>query len=83
MAEAEDVKFKVTIDGIPVEVAPGTSILNAARKIGGDIVLRQCVTTPNWREVAVNAVPVWSKSPRDLKKIRGRCQNWWLLVVRR
>lgn len=38
MAEAEDVKFKVTIDGIPVEVAPGTTILNAARQIGGDIV---------------------------------------------
>ena len=38
MAEAEDVKFRVTIDGIPVEVAPGTTILNAARQIGGDIV---------------------------------------------
>ncbi len=35
---AEDVKFKVSIDGIPVEVAPGTTILNAARQIGGDIV---------------------------------------------
>ncbi len=29
--------FKVTIDNITVEVAPGTSILNAARKIGGDV----------------------------------------------
>jgi NADH-quinone oxidoreductase subunit G len=29
---------KVTIDGIEVEVEPGTSILNAARKIGGDVV---------------------------------------------
>jgi NADH-quinone oxidoreductase subunit G len=29
---------KVTIDGIEVEVEPGTSILNAARKIGGDTV---------------------------------------------
>jgi NADH-quinone oxidoreductase subunit G len=29
---------KVTIDGIEVEVEPGTSILNAARKIGGDAV---------------------------------------------
>src|SRR5690606_22242100 len=33
-----DEKFKVTIDGIPVEVVPGTTILNAARQIGGDIV---------------------------------------------
>jgi NADH-quinone oxidoreductase subunit G len=29
--------FKVTIDNITIEVAPGTSILNAARKIGGDV----------------------------------------------
>lgn len=30
--------IKLTIDGIEVEVEPGTTILNAARKIGGDIV---------------------------------------------
>src|SRR5947209_5046027 len=30
--------FKVTIDNITIEVEPGTSILMAARKIGGDIV---------------------------------------------
>ncbi len=29
---------KVTIDGVEVEVEPGTTILNAARKIGGDLV---------------------------------------------
>jgi len=31
-------KVKVSIDGIPVEVEPGTTILDAARQIGGDIV---------------------------------------------
>jgi NADH-quinone oxidoreductase subunit G len=30
--------FKVTIDGETVEVPPGTTILNAARQIGGDLV---------------------------------------------
>ena len=35
---AEEKKFKVSIDGIPVEVAPGTTIMNAARQIGGEIV---------------------------------------------
>src|SRR5690606_34045597 len=35
---AEEGKFKVSIDGNSVEVAPGTTILNAARQIGGDIV---------------------------------------------
>ncbi len=29
--------FKVTIDNITVEVEPGTTILNAARKIGGEV----------------------------------------------
>jgi len=29
--------FKVTIDNITVEVEPGTSILQAARQIGGDV----------------------------------------------
>src|SRR3982750_3541938 len=29
--------FKVTIDNITIEVEPGTSILNAARAIGGDV----------------------------------------------
>ena len=30
--------IKVTIDDIEVEVEPGTSILNAARQIGGEVV---------------------------------------------
>lgn len=40
---AEEVKkeapatFKVTIDNITIDVAPGTTILNAARQIGGDV----------------------------------------------
>ena len=36
MAE-EKKMLKVTIDNITIEVAPGTSILNAARMIGGDV----------------------------------------------
>ena len=31
-------KFTVTIDGQSVQVDPGTTILNAARMIGGDVV---------------------------------------------
>ena len=37
MAEEKKL-FKVTIDNITIEVEPGTSILMAARKIGGDVV---------------------------------------------
>ncbi|KAK6019960.1 2Fe-2S iron-sulfur cluster binding domain protein, partial [Ostertagia ostertagi] len=36
MAEAPKL-FKVTIDNITIEVPAGTSILNAARQIGGDV----------------------------------------------
>ena len=36
MAEEKKL-FKVTIDGITVEVEPGTTILNAARQIGGEV----------------------------------------------
>ncbi len=35
---SEDAKIKVTIDGKTIEVAPGTTILNAARQIGGEVV---------------------------------------------
>ena len=38
MADEQKKLFKVTIDNITVEVEPGTSILMAARKIGGDVV---------------------------------------------
>ena len=31
-------KLKVTIDGQSIEVDPGTTVLNAARMIGGDLV---------------------------------------------
>jgi NADH-quinone oxidoreductase subunit G len=36
MAEEKKI-FKVTIDNITTEVEPGTTILMAARKIGGDV----------------------------------------------
>src|ERR1035438_2715036 len=36
MADAPKL-FKVTIDNITIEVEPGTSILQAARRIGGDV----------------------------------------------
>lgn len=35
---SEQKKIKVTIDNITIEVDPGTTILMAARKIGGDVV---------------------------------------------
>jgi NADH-quinone oxidoreductase subunit G len=37
MEETKPQLLKVTIDGITVEVEPGTTILQAARKIGPDV----------------------------------------------
>src|SRR5437773_11475435 len=36
MAEEKKL-FKITIDNITIEVEPGTSVLQAARRIGGDV----------------------------------------------
>ena len=33
-------KFKITVDNITIEVAPGTTILNAARMIGPEVHYR-------------------------------------------
>jgi NADH-quinone oxidoreductase subunit G len=37
--------MKVTIDGQAIEVEPGTTILQAARMIGGESVPPQCAIT--------------------------------------
>ena len=53
--------MKVTIDGIPVDAEPGTSILNAARLIGAMLFRRLCATIQSWKAAAENAVPVWCR----------------------
>ena len=37
LSKEEIKKIKVTIDNISIDVEPGTTILNAARRIGGDV----------------------------------------------
>ncbi|WET71087.1 2Fe-2S iron-sulfur cluster-binding protein [Sphingobacterium sp.] len=82
MAEAEDIKFKVTIDGIPVEVAPGTSILNAARQIGGDIVPpAMCYYSKlegsggKCRTCLVKVSKGSEKDPRPMPKLVASCRT--------
>ncbi|WP_343562544.1 2Fe-2S iron-sulfur cluster-binding protein [Sphingobacterium sp.] len=82
MAEAEDVKFKVTIDGIPVEVAPGTTILNAARQIGGDIVPpAMCYYSKlegsggKCRTCLVKVSKGSEKDPRPMPKLVASCRT--------
>jgi NADH-quinone oxidoreductase subunit G len=82
MAEAEDVKFKVTIDGIPVDVAPGTTILNAARQIGGDIVPpAMCYYSKlegsggKCRTCLVKVSKGSEKDPRPMPKLVASCRT--------
>lgn len=81
MAEGE-VKFKVMIDGIPVEVAPGTTIMNAARQIGGDIVPpAMCYYSSlegsggKCRTCLVKVSKGSEKDPRPMPKLVASCRT--------
>ena len=81
MAEEKKL-FKVTIDNITIDVEPGTSILNAARKIGGEVAppamcyyttlkdsggkCRTCLV-----EVAVGS----AADPRPMPKLVASCRT--------
>lgn len=81
MAEGE-VKFKVTIDGIPVEVAPGTTIMNAARQIGGEIAPpAMCYYSKlqgsggKCRTCLVKVTKGSEKDPRPMPKLVASCRT--------
>ena len=73
---------KVTIDGIEVEVPDGTTILNAARKIGGEIVPpAMCYystlkdTGGKCRVCLVKVAQGSAKDPRPLPKLMASCRT--------
>lgn len=75
-------KVKVTIDGITVEVAPGTTILNAARQIGGDIVPpAMCYYSKlqgsggKCRTCIVKVSKGSEKDPRPMPKLVASCRT--------
>lgn len=77
-----DEKLKVTIDGISVEVAPGTTILNAARQIGGDIVPpAMCYYSKlegsggKCRTCLVKVSKGSEKDPRPMPKLMASCRT--------
>src|SRR3954468_16050654 len=81
MAEEKKL-FKVKIDGIPVEVEPGTSILNAARQIGGDIVPpAMCYYSKlegsggKCRTCIVKVTKGSEKDPRPMPKLVASCRT--------
>ena len=73
---------KVSIDGIPVEVAPGTTILNAARQIGGDVVPpAMCYYSKlegsggKCRTCLVKVSKGSEKDPRPMPKLVASCRT--------
>ncbi len=80
---AEEIqKFKISIDGIPLEVAPGTTILNAARQIGGDIVPpAMCYYSKlegsggKCRTCLVKVSKGSEKDPRPMPKLVASCRT--------
>jgi NADH-quinone oxidoreductase subunit G len=73
---------KVTIDGITIEVADGTTILNAARQIGGDIAPpAMCYYTTlkgsggKCRTCMVRVAAGSEKDPRPMPKLVASCST--------
>lgn len=74
--------FKVTIDNITIEVEPGTSILQAARKIGGDVAPpAMCYYTKlkgsggKCRTCLVEVASGSTADPRPMPKLVASCRT--------
>lgn len=81
MSEAPQ-KIKVTIDGIPTEVEPGTTILNAARQIGGEVAPpAMCYYSKlkdsggKCRTCLVEVSKGSEKDPRPMPKLVASCRT--------
>jgi NADH-quinone oxidoreductase subunit G len=73
---------KVTIDGVELEVSEGTTILNAARQIGGDVVPpAMCYYTSlkdsggKCRVCLVRVSQTSTKDPRPMPKLVASCRT--------
>ena len=74
--------FKITIDNITIDVEPGTSILNAARKIGGEVAPpAMCYYTSlkdsggKCRTCLVEVAAGSAADPRPMPKLVASCRT--------
>ena len=78
----EQQNFKVTIDNITIEVPAGTTILNAAREIGGDVAppamcyySKRQNTGGKCRTCLVEVSKGSDKDPRPMPKLVASCRT--------
>ncbi len=81
MAEEQQL-FKITIDGITIEVPPGTTILDAARKIGPEVAPQaMCYYSKlegsggKCRTCLVEVAAGSTKDPRPMPKLVASCRT--------
>ncbi|MBA3827794.1 MAG: (2Fe-2S)-binding protein [Taibaiella sp.] len=79
---SEQPKFKVTVDNIQIEVPAGTTILNAARMIGGDVTPPAMCYYTNLKESGgkcrtclVEVSKGSDKDPRPMPKLVASCRT--------
>src|SRR3989442_13516750 len=77
-----DQQFKITIDNITIEVAPGNTILQAARQIGGEVTPpAMCYysklkgTGGKCRTCLVEVSKGSEKDPRPMPKLVASCRT--------
>jgi NADH-quinone oxidoreductase subunit G len=82
MPEEQEQLFKVTIDGITIEVPKGTTILNAARKIGPEVAPpTMCYYSKlegsggKCRTCLVEVAAGSTKDPRPMPKLVASCRT--------
>ena len=82
MPEEQEQLFKVTIDGITIEVPKGTTILNAARKIGPEVAPpTMCYYSKlegsggKCRTCLVEVAAGSAKDPRPMPKLVASCRT--------
>ena len=68
--------FKVTIDNITIDVETGTSILNAARMIGGDVVPPAMCYYTKLQGSGGKCRTCLVEVTAGQQPIRGQCRNW-------
>ena len=77
---SEQTLFKVTVDNITIEVTAGTTILHAARQIGGAVAPPAMCYYSKLEGSGGKCRTCLVEVSKVLKKILAPCQSWSLLV---